>query len=340
MKKSLTLPLTDIDDLTTTFIAEFRELAEVDFVIVGATGFLGRWLSTYFAMLRRESVMNGTLTLVVRDLNKLAELGGIRELTKCKIVLSNSISESSFSHLEAQRAIVIYGATSTSTSDLIGDYSAERIISLPRKIVSALPNSSVTFVHLSSGGVYLPEARQLDTIPADFEVQTTSDDPYTFEKIELERWTASESEKRHFLGRNPRLFTFYGPGLQLDRHFAIAEFMRCGLQGNPILIKGNPRNLRSYLYPTDAIKQILRQTLITEPQYSQIGSSDPMTILSVAQTVADEFGVNVEILESRSNRRDNYIPSDVPISAETEFNDGITQWAKWLKLGVRNALSD
>jgi dTDP-glucose 4,6-dehydratase len=198
----------------------------------------------------------------------------------------------------------------------------------------------VTFVHLSSGGVYLPEARQLDMIPADFEVQTTSNDPYTFEKLELERWTASENEKRHFVGRNPRLFTFYGPGLQMDRHFAIAEFMRCGLTGNPIVIKGNPYNLRSYLYPTDAINQILKQTLVMEPQYSQIGSFDPRTILSIAQTVAEEFGVDVEILESTSARRDNYIPQDVPISVQTEFKSGITQWAKWLKLGVGNALSD
>ena len=340
MNNNSLLPLTDEDDLANSFVAEFQELAEVDFVVVGATGFLGRWLSNYLALLQRESIINGTLTLVVRDLGKLAELGNIPESTKCKIVVSDSISESSFAHLEAHRTVVVYGATSTSISDQIGDFSSDRIISLPKKIVSAIPTKSVTFVHLSSGGVYLPEARQLDAIPANFEVQTKSNDPYTFEKIELERWTESENEKRHFVGRNPRLFTFYGPGLQLDRHFAIAEFMRCGLLGNPIIIKGNPNNLRSYLYPTDAIKQILKQTLITVPQYSQIGSFDSMTILSIAKTVADEFGVNVEISNSFPKQRDNYIPQDVPLSVGTEFNYGISQWAKYLKLGVRNALSD
>lgn len=340
MSNSLALPLAGINDLAKDFKVDFQELEKVDFVVVGATGFLGKWLSTYLAILRSKSVTHGTLTLVVRDLGKLTEFGNFPELTECKIVLSNAISESSFAHLEAHRAVVIYGATSTLNSDQIGEHSSERVISLPKKIVSAIPTSSVTFVHLSSGGVYLPEARQLDVIPADFKVQTTSNDPYTFEKLELERWTASENEKRHFVGRNPRLFTFYGPGLQMDRHFAIAEFMRCGLQGNPIVIKGNPHNLRSYLYPTDAIKQILNQTLVMEPQYSQIGSFDPRTILSIAQTVAGEFGVDVEILESASARRDNYIPQDVPNSVQTDFNSGITEWAKWLKLGIGNALSD
>ena len=335
MNNASPLPLTGLKDLANDFLVDFQELEDVDFVLVGATGFLGRWLSACLAMLQNKSILNGTLTLVIRDLGKLKELDDIPELTTCKIVLSNSISESSFAHLEAHRAVVIYGATSTSISDQIGDFSSDRIISLPKKIISAIPTSSVTFVHLSSGGVYLPEARQLDSIPADFGVQTTSKDPYTFQKIALEHWVASENEKRHFVGRNPKLFTFYGPGLQMDRHFAIAEFMRCGLQGNPIVIKGNPHNLRSYLYPTDAIKQILRQTLISEPQYSQIGSFNPRTILSIAQTVAEEFGVNVEILDSQISQKDNYVPQDVPTMLETDFNHGISLWAKWLKSGSR-----
>jgi nucleoside-diphosphate-sugar epimerase len=334
------LPVSEVDIMTNSFMEEFQELEAVDFIVVGAFGFLGKWLSTYLALLRYKTIINGTLTLVVRDLGKLAELGEIPKFAKCKIVLSNSISDSSFAHLKAQRAVVIYSATSTSTSDRMSTLSIEDVISLPKKIVSKIPTESVTFVHLSSGAVYIPAARQLDVIPADYEIQTMINDQYTFEKVELERWTASENEKRHFVGRNPRLFSFYGPGLQLDRHFAIAEFMRCGLQREPIVIRGNPHNLRSYLYPTDAIKQILRQTLISEPQYSQIGASEPRTILSVAQVVADEFGVNVEILDSRATKRDNYVPQDVPIIVETDFNNGITQWAKWLKLDVRNALSD
>jgi dTDP-glucose 4,6-dehydratase len=334
------LPLTEIDNMTNSFMDEFQELEEVDFIVVGAFGFLGKWLSTYLALLRYKKIINGTLTLVVRDLGKLAELGEIPKFAKCKIVLSNSISESSFAHLKAHRVVVIYGATSTSITDQMSNFSKYDVISLPKKIVSEIPTKSVTFVHLSSGGIYIPTARQLDVIPADYEVQAISNDRYTFEKLELERWTTSENEKRNFIGRNPRLFTFYGPGLQLDRHFAIAEFMRCGLQRKPIVIRGNPFNLRSYLYPTDAIKQILRQALIKKPQYSQIGASEPRTILSVAQVVADEFGVNVEIFDSQATNRDNYVPQDVPIIVETDFNNGISQWAKWLKLGVRNTLSD
>jgi dTDP-glucose 4,6-dehydratase len=334
------IPIVDLEVLANSFTMEFQELEEVDFIVVGATGFLGKWLSTYLAYLQSNSIIKGTLTLVVRDLGKLGELGEIPKLSDCKIVLSSSITASNFSHLKMHRTIVIYAATSTSISNQTRNFTDGSITSLPEQIVSAMPTKLVTFVHLSSGGVYLPTARQLDKIPGDYEVQITSNDPYTFEKLELERWTVSESKKKHFVGRNPRLFTFYGPGLQLDRHFAIAEFMRCGLQGKPIPVKGNPLNLRSYLFPTDAIKQILRQSLMMKPQYSQIGSNDSMTLLSVAQVVANEFGVNVEILDSQVSRKDNYVPQDVPTAVATDFSHGIEKWAKWLKSGVSKVFRD
>jgi dTDP-glucose 4,6-dehydratase len=332
------LPITDIENLATSFRVEFQELEETDFVIVGATGFLGKWLSTYLAFLQSNSMIKGTLTLVVRDLGKLAELGDIPNFAKCKVILSNSISKTSFSHLGLKRVVVIYGATSTSITEQISKTSTGSVTSLAREILTSISTNSVTFVHLSSGGVYLPEARQLDAIPGDFEVQTKSNDPYTFEKLALERWTISENEKKQCVGRNPRLFTFYGPGLQLDRHFAIADFMRCGLQGKPIIVKGNPGNLRSYLYPTDAVKQILKQSLMATPHFSQIGSTKATPILNVAQLVANEFGVGVEILDSQISRKDNYVPQDVPTMLETDFSYGISQWAKWLKSGFRGYL--
>ena len=331
MKNSETLPITDIESLANSFRLEFQELEEVDFVIVGASGFLGKWLSIYLAFLQSNAVVKGTLTLVIRDPGKLQEFGDIPKLANCKIILASSISKASFSHLRAHRTIVIYAATSTSVTLQTHISSSEHVTSLPKKIISAVPTGLVTFVHLSSGGVYLPDARQLDGIPGDFGVQSTSGNPYVFEKLELERWTLSQDKKTEFVGRNPRLFSFYGPGLQLDRHFAIAEFMRLGRSGKPIVIKGNPSNLRSYLYPTDAIRQILKQSLLEKPHFSQIGSSHSMTILQVAQVVANEFDVDIEILDSQITERDNYVPQDVPITLEREFAQSIAQWANWLK---------
>jgi nucleoside-diphosphate-sugar epimerase len=108
--------------------------------------------------------------------------------------------------------------------------------------------------------------------------------------------------------------------------------MRRALENKTILIKGNPSNLRSYLYPTDAIMQIFEQCLVSEPIYSQIGSSNSASILNVAQVIAQEFGVELEIAVSKELKLDNYVPQDVPERLEKNFVSGISQWGKWLKL--------
>ena len=328
------LPAEDLEHLATSFEANFKNLKEVNFIVLGASGFLGKWIATFIKFLDCSSIFSGTLTLVVRDPNKLKELMDVTNVGKCKIVVSDTISKSSFSHLQESHTVIIFAATSTSSSgDNVGNSQSNGIL-LAERIIAALPCVPVTFVHLSSGGVYLPESRKLKAIPGNYPLQVTSKDLYISEKLALEYWTPPQLCKEYVVSRNPRLFSFYGPGLQLDRHFAIAEFMRKGLEGKTILIKGNPNNLRSYLYPTDAIRQILEQCLTSEPKYSQIGSSRPISILEVAQIVAQEFDVEVEIEVSKEGFVNNYVPQDVAEAEEKNFVSGISLWAEWLKLSL------
>jgi nucleoside-diphosphate-sugar epimerase len=326
------LPEDDLESLAASFSANFRELKDVNFIVVGATGFLGKWISTFLVFLQSNSMFSGTLTMVIRDAKKLNEFIHSANAEKCRIVFSDAISKESFSHLQESRTIIIFAATNTSSSGVEMQSGLNKGTFLAERIVSALPNFPIIFVHLSSGGVYLPESRQLEKIPANFQSQTSAKDDYVSEKLALEHWKPSQHRKEPVVLRNPRLFAFYGPGLQLDRHFAIAEFMRQGLDTKTILIKGNPSSLRSYLYPTDAIKQIFEQCLVSEPIYSQVGSSNSVSILSVAQVIAQEFGVEVEITGSKELKLDNYVPQDVPEMLEKNFVSGVSLWGKWLKL--------
>jgi len=327
------LPEDDLETLAASFSANFRELKDVNFIVVGATGFLGKWISTFLVFLQSNSMFSGTLTMVVRDPKKLNELIQSAKAEKCRVVFSDAISKESFSHLQESRTIIIFAATNTSSSGVEIQSGHNKGTFLAERIVAALPSVPITFVHLSSGGVYLPESRQLEKIPANFQAQTSTKDEYLSEKLALEHWKPPQNRKEPIILRNPRLFAFYGPGLQLDRHFAIAEFMRRGLETKTILIKGNPSNLRSYLYPTDAINQIFEQCLVSEPFYSQVGSCNPTSILSVAHVIAQEFGVEVEIPISTELSWDNYVPQDVPENEEKNFISGISLWSNWLKLG-------
>jgi dTDP-glucose 4,6-dehydratase len=324
------LPLEDFKALSISTKDFFAENLFANFVIIGASGFLGRWVTTYFKFMQINGDFLGTLSLIVRDPTKLSEFRDMGSSALQRIIPTQNLDSKSFSHLNANRIVVIFAATSTLTENSKLDSKNNKGINLAEKVVSLLPSGNITFVHLSSGGIYQREARGLDAIPREYKTQTQSSDPYINEKITLENWSRSQGELGRFTARNPRLFSFYGPGLPLDRHFAIGEFMNRARAGLPVLITGNPANKRSYLYPTDAILQLLPQCQIQNPVHTQLGSGNPMTILSASETIAKEFDVPLVISGNPTLTLNNYVPMDIPRTAEKSFDQGINDWASWL----------
>lgn len=320
------LPQDDLEELAGLTGKLLQDSRNSNFVVIGASGFLGRWLSTFFTFLQVSGEFKGTVSHVVRDASRISEIETLSNPSRSRVIQIKNLDKNSFSHMTEDRVVVFFAATSTATSTM-NPLSSDSATLLAEKVVSFLPQGNLTFIHLSSGGVYAPSARQLVSIPKDYKLQDHVKDNYTREKIELEKWCTQQDR---LIGRNPRLFSFYGPGLQLDRHFAIGEFMARGKSKQNIRVNGNPDNLRSYLYPTDAIWQLLLQTTLDEPIYSQVGSFVSITIADTGTTIADMYGVELEISSEHEVCTNNYVPRDVPKLEEVNFSQGLNRWRKWL----------
>jgi dTDP-glucose 4,6-dehydratase len=325
------LPLDDFKQLSVLTKDLINENKTTNFVIIGASGFLGRWISSFLTYQQIHGDFKGTLSLIVRNPSKMAEFEDFPESIYRKVLQIDSLGPQSFKHFNNDRVVIYFAASSTTSVSLKFDKNASSAIPVAEKVMRYLPASQPIFIHLSSGGIYDPSARELTSIPSNYPQQLRSDNAYLEEKISLENWCRKQESVGRLTTRNPKLFSFYGPGLQLDRHFAIGEFMERARNGLTIQIKGNPNNLRSYLYPTDAIWQLLLQSSPTQPAHLQIGSAVPLQIQEIGRRIAEFYGVRLEICEGLNLGTDNYVPSDVPDKKERDLDSGIETWSQWLK---------
>jgi dTDP-glucose 4,6-dehydratase len=90
--------------------------------------------------------------------------------------------------------------------------------------------------------------------------------------------------------RIARCFAFTGPRLALDIHFAIGNFIRNGLNREPIIIKGDGTPYRSYLYADDLIRWLF--AVLDCPRENaifNIGSPEGLSIAALARRTALHF---------------------------------------------------
>lgn len=87
-----------------------------------------------------------------------------------------------------------------------------------------------------------------------------------------------------------RCFSFVGPFMPLDLHYAIGNFIREALANRPIIIKGDGSPIRSYLYTGDLIVWLLT-LLVREgsPRIYNVGSDQAISIRDLANMVRDQI---------------------------------------------------
>lgn len=136
--------------------------------------------------------------------------------------------------------------------------------------------------------------------------QTVSHVPETAECHPLTAYGIAklEAEKLCFSSGIPavaaRCFAFTGKYLERNIHFAIGNFIRDAIAGNPIIVNGDGTPLRSYLYADDLVKWLFKLLEKGENGISyNVGSDKALSIADLARTVADLInpGSTVKIMK-------------------------------------------
>jgi dTDP-glucose 4,6-dehydratase/UDP-glucose 4-epimerase len=143
-----------------------------------------------------------------------------------------------------------------------------------------------------------------------------------------------------------RAFSFVGPGLPTDLHYAVGNFVACAVRGQDIHIKGDGMPVRSYMNMGDAIWWLFKILLEGgRGDDFNVGSSDQITIAGLAELVRtlinpqiDVRIANVSNLSPGNPLNGFYVPDTKKISERlglkqlTSLNTALRDYAEYIRM--------
>ena len=328
----------DLDHILTHTRDLWEELRDQRIFITGGTGFFGCWLLESFAWANDKLHLNAEALFLTRDYEAfLKKAPHLATHPAIKFLMGDVRN---FEFPQGQFPFVIHAATEASAK-----LNEENPLQMWDTIVDGTCHTlefarhaeTSKFLLTSSGAVYGKQPPDMTHIPEEYTGApdpTDSNSAYGEGKRAAELLCSIYAKMYGIQTKIARCFAFVGPYLPLDIHYAIGNFIRDGLQGGPIQVKGDGTPYRSYLYAADLA--IWLWTILFRGESSNpynVGSENDIAIAALAKKIARHF--KPELLVSiKENIRSNqlpgrYVPSNHKITQElgvqqiVDLNEGI-----------------
>lgn len=300
-------------------------------LITGGTGFFGKWMLESLLFAIRE----GGLRLKIYVLSRDPERFKTQFPHLCQSPYVNFLKGdvTCYDFPEIKVDFIIHAATEASAKLTAEEplVMIDNIIGGTRNVLEFARKQNVKrMLFMSSGAVYGVQPVGLKGFPETF---SGSPDPLSPASAYGEAKRTAEllcACYRKLYGIEipvARCFAFVGPYLNLDIHFAIGNFIRNGLEGKTITIKGDGKPRRSYMYPADLMIWLYRILIsgISGEAYN-VGSGQAISIGDLAFKIASFFpGLDVEVLNQGNllGLNQDYLPDISKMKREFGLSPGI-----------------
>lgn len=336
----------DFDQIANQGALFFAALQNAHIFLTGGTGFIGAWLLEAIAYANQTHLANIEVTVLTRNPLAFKEknlqlfenpcfhyvAGDVVHLPECLK------SSKPFTHL-------IHAATDASAelNEVNPLQMFDTVVLGTRQILDvAMQQKIARVLYLSSGAVY---GQQLPGVDFVSENSLSAPDCLNPKNTYAEGKRASEMLCAIYgkqFGCNivvARIFALLGPLLNLDIHFAAGNFIRDALAGKKIIVSGDGRPERSYLYPTDLIVWLL--AMLTHGRSGaayNAGSEEAISIADLAKLTSSLLGnKGYEILGLSDSgwNPGRYVPSNRLIQEElgvkqtVDLAEAIRRTAHW-----------
>lgn len=308
----------DLDNILDRTCDLWEELRSQRIFITGGTGFFGCWLLESLIWANDKLNLNVEIVVLTRNYDAFRKKAPhLANHSSVKFIIGDIRSfdfpEGNFSH-------VIHAATEASAklNDETPLLMIDSIVEGTRRVLEFAKQASTKKLLLtSSGAVYGRQPSEITHITEDYLGAPSGSDqnaPYGEGKRMAELLCNIYAKEYQIETKIARCFAFVGPYLPLDTHFAIGNFIRNGMKGEPILIKGDGTPYRSYLYAADLtvwLWKILFRGRSCDPY--NVGSDRDLTIADLAKLVAGIFENNIDVIIARKptvgEKVERYVPS-------------------------------
>lgn len=320
-----------------------RRLDGARLFIAGGTGFFGRWLLALLAYARTAEIAACEVVVLSRSPGDFCarhpDFAALSWLRFCEgDVGCFEFPKGRFTH-------VIHAATDTSVE---ADRNPRRLIGSivdgARRVLDFAALAGVRrALYVSSGAVYGAQPGDLAKIPENHPGACDPLDPrvaYAQAKRLAEHFCALAT-RDGVETVVARAFAFVGPGLPLDGHFAVGNFIADALAGREIVVKGDGTPLRSYLYAADLAAWLLKLLVEGEGGAAyNVGSDAEISIADLARLVAKKLGApGVAIAQPPEPQgfRSRYIPGiakarGLGLDAWTPLDEAIARTAAYARV--------
>ena len=307
--------------------------------ITGGTGFFGLWLLSTLELIEAKGM---DIKVVVLSRNPEGFLKRHPQWGQCHWLSFVQGDVKSFVMPDLPFDYLIHAATDTSAQAHVDPIAIfEDTAEGSRRVLDFAVRAKVKrALFTSSGAVYGRQPADMTRIPDDCAIACStslSQSAYGEGKRVMEFLASAYEHKYGIETVTARCFAFVGPGLPLDTHFAIGNFIRDALQEEQIRIRGDGSAVRSYLYGADLAIWLLKLLASGESSTNyNVGSDQYVNLKELAQRVVDVLSPGKPVvIESKAplstDLRSLYVPA-IERAKKTQGLDVWTPLEKAIKL--------